>query len=242
MTQITAQELEGLPFELVSLARATRYQQWVADVVGPWMGSRILEIGSGIGNMSRWLPRRDRLVLTEADPKLFELLDRTGLGTERHCWAVGTPSPQGLSGFDTVVSFNVLEHIEQDEAALRTLAGLLSGPGPRRLVTFVPAHQWAHGSLDREFGHFRRYSDQNFKKMSARLFPDASRVHTEYVNAVGLLGWWVNGRVLGTRKISDRTIQTFETITPWVRALDRVLYRVPGFRFGQSLLAVIEWR
>lgn len=242
MTQITPQELEGLPFELVSLAQATRYQKWVADVVEPWMGSRILEIGSGIGNMSRWLPRRERLVLTEADPKLFKLLERTDLGTERHCWAVGTPAPQGLSDFDTVVSFNVLEHIEDDESALRILAGMLSNEGVRRLVTFVPAHQWAHGSLDREFGHFRRYSDRNFSETAKRLFPDASRIHTEYVNAAGLLGWWVNGRVLGARKISDRTIRTFETLAPWMQRLDRVLYRVPGFRVGQSLLAVIEWR
>src|SRR5262245_8205194 len=63
-----------LPFELDSLAEAHNYQRWVFDAVQPWLGRRILEIGSGIGNMSQWLPADDLLVLTETDPGLVELL------------------------------------------------------------------------------------------------------------------------------------------------------------------------
>ncbi len=59
-----------LPFELDSLAEARNYQRWVFDAVRPFLGRRILEVGSGIGNMSQWLPADELLVLAETDPRL----------------------------------------------------------------------------------------------------------------------------------------------------------------------------
>src|SRR5258708_4767163 len=65
-----------LPFELESLARATNYQQWMFRAVEPYLGRRIMEIGAGIGNMSRWLPVHERLIVTEFDPALLKVLER----------------------------------------------------------------------------------------------------------------------------------------------------------------------
>lgn len=69
----------SLPFELEALSRAKRYQQWVADAVQPLMGKRILELGSGLGNMSQWLPVRERLVLTETDHRFIQALEKKSL-------------------------------------------------------------------------------------------------------------------------------------------------------------------
>ncbi len=61
----------------------------------------------------------------------------------------------GDSQFDLVCAFEVLEHIEDDAAALKEWAGLLRAGG--WLMLSVPAHQRRYGPADELVGHFRRY-------------------------------------------------------------------------------------
>ncbi|MBI3542775.1 MAG: class I SAM-dependent methyltransferase [Deltaproteobacteria bacterium] len=159
---------EVVPFELSSLSGARNYQSWIFESIRPFMGRRILEIGAGIGNMSRWLPRNERLILSETNPVLLGLLGGgidaaddgkvTTLRLDLETDDVGSLVKENL---DTIVSFNVLEHIKDDALVLRKMKEILmsgNGPYPRRIVSFVPAHHWAYGTIDRSFGHYRRYS------------------------------------------------------------------------------------
>lgn len=238
-----------IPFELESLAQAKRYQGWVADFVTPHLGSRILELGAGMGNMSGWLPRRERLVLTESDPHLLSILgDLPWIQEAPHLVRV---APLDLSkddgsalcdeGLDTIVSFNVLEHIEDDVAALRNLVGLLrKSPAPRRrLVTFVPAHPWAFGGMDRTFGHFRRYSRAHVEFLARTVAPDA-RLEMKSFNLVGLGGWVLNGRILGRSQVGASAIQTFERLCPFIRMFESGARRLFDAPLGQSLLFVLH--
>jgi SAM-dependent methyltransferase len=242
----------ALPFELDSLSRAVRYQQWVADTVRPYLGQRILEIGSGIGSMSRWMPVRERLVLTEADPGLIPLLRSRVESTfpndprvEVHEVDVSADWTRDFrgTGIDTVVSFNVLEHIEDDAAVLRSLVDLLGSGGsqadrPRRIVSFVPAHGWAFGGMDRTFGHFRRYSARDFERLLASVAP-GGRLECRYFNLAGLPGWFFMGRVLGRAQIGASAIEAFEHMVPWIRGVDDFVHGALRVPLGQSLLAII---
>ena len=51
---------------------------------------------------------------------------------------------------------NVLEHIEDDAAAVRRFRSVLPEGG--RLVILVPALPALYGSIDEAIGHFRRYT------------------------------------------------------------------------------------
>jgi SAM-dependent methyltransferase len=240
---------EPLPFELAALRSAVNYQRWVADAVAPHLGARILEVGAGVGSMSRWLPLREQLVLSEREPELLRLLEaevRVRFGDDPRVAVVRAdlgselPARIAAANLDTVVSFNVLEHVEDDSAALTRLAALLragSRPVPRRIVSFVPAHPWAYGSIDRIYGHVRRYTAASFAALAARSCPGC-RVETRYFNAFGLAGWLLVGRVLRRRSISAGAIRWFERLCPWIRDVDDVLHalRLP---FGQSLIAVV---
>lgn len=241
-----------LPFELDSLARAPRYQAFLARAVMPLLGQRVLEVGAGVGNLSAWLPRRQRLILSEADPVLLARLradprfagdpDRvrllaldlaTGAGLEE----VAAEAP------DTVVSFNVLEHIEDDAAALGRLCALLRAspaPGPHRLVTVVPAHRFAHGELDRAFGHHRRYDLARVRALAAAVADDAT-LSARHLNLFGLPGWIVAGRVLRRRAIGQRTIAWFERLLPVLGPLDEWVQRRLRPGLGQSLLFTLSW-
>ncbi|NMK93927.1 class I SAM-dependent methyltransferase, partial [Staphylococcus capitis] len=103
----------AVPFELELLVGATRYQQWLVDVVRPYLGGRVLELGSGIGNMSRHLPVEERLVLSEINPELVRILEeRVPSQGNRSVVLVDPSRPLAETfrseSFDTVLSFNVL--------------------------------------------------------------------------------------------------------------------------------------
>ena len=243
-------ESNSIPFELIAFRKAVRYQKWVVDSVLPFLGKRILEIGAGIGNTSRCLPVRDLLVLSEADKNLVSILEQTVLDNfptdapvEAHWvdleldWTV----PLGKHNFDTVISFNVVEHIKDDIEIFQQFARILQLgklAGPKRIVTFVPAHGWAYGSLDKTHGHCRRYTEDHFKQIIKHLTPNAS-LYTRYFNLFGLPNWVLMSRMMGRTTIGEGPIQAFEKICPWVRPVDDFLHQELRIPFGQSIIAVI---
>lgn len=242
--------VDDLPFELRALASAEKYQKWVIESVHAKLGQRILEVGSGTGNMSRWLPVRERLVLTEGDDRLLAHLRlHTSLTTNPKVlirkFDLDHDDPRELvaENIDTIVSFNVLEHVEDDTQALRKLKSvLLDGKGayPRRLISFIPAQQWAYGSLDKAFGHHRRYSRRRWRKLHQEVAPEA-QLTFRYFNPVGLLGWYLNGRILRKSEIGTGAMRAFERLLPLVRPLDRLMHGWLRMPTGQSLVAILEW-
>lgn len=243
----------SVPFELASLSRAKNYQKWVFKTIEPFLGRRILEIGAGIGNMSQWLPIGERLILSENDPALTEILRSSLVSAGKASDSRITVREFDINGsdydllaaehLDTIVSFNVLEHIERDHEALARLCGLLRSsraPGPKRLLSFVPAHNWAYGSMDRAFGHHRRYSRRRLTRLCREVAPEA-RLVARHFNAFGLVGWIVNGRILNRPHIGTGAIETFERLCPWLAPVDDLLHEKLKLPLGQSLLLVLEW-
>lgn len=238
-----------VPFELEILVNANRYQNWLVDVTRPYLGKRILELGAGIGNMSRHLPVEDRLVLSEISPPLVQILeDRVPYRPGQSVVLVDSAKPLSQTfqheNFDTVLSFNVLEHIEHDAAMVRDLIELLQNskaPGPKRIVTLVPAHQWAFGEIDKSFDHFRRYSAGSFRKLLKQAgVTDLNRKNFRfrYMNLPGLLGWWINGKLLGRSQIGKGNVKLFEVLCPVIRPVDDFLHTHLRLPLGNSLLAV----
>lgn len=241
----------AVPFELELLVGAPRYQRWLVDVVRPYLGHRVLELGSGIGNMSRHLPVSERLVLSEINPDLVKILEeRVPSQGARSVTLVDPNAPLADTfrheNFDTVLSFNVLEHIPDDAAMMRDLIRLLKSsgaPGTKRIVTVVPAHQWAFGEIDKAFEHCRRYSAGSFR----RLLRDAGaeplsrkNFRFRYLNLAGLFGWWLNGKVLKRRQIGTANVRTFEALCPILRPADDFLHTRLRLPLGNSLLAVYK--
>ncbi len=238
-----------LPFELESLSKAVHYQKWVHQSVEPFLGESILEVGAGIGNMSRWLPLRKRLIVSESDPALLNVLEasqhsKAGVTVKGLDLMKDDLSFLSQDNLDTIVSYNVFEHIEDDQFVLGRLCEVLRNSraqNTRRLITFVPAHQWAYGSMDRTFGHFRRYSSSSWRNLCKEVAPDAE-LTTRYFNVFGLVGWFINGRIMGSPVIGNRSIALFETLCPYLAPVDDFLHQKLRLPIGQSLLAVLEWK
>lgn len=232
----------GLETMSVALPKAINYHRWIYQSIGGFVGTRVLEIGSGSGNLSQFMLGRERLILTDlAEDSLALLRDRFGdrpnvrieFGDVTDGALVGVAVTEHI---DTVLSSNVLEHVEDDVAALGNIRRMLPTGG--HLLLIVPAMQWLYGAMDSTAGHFRRYETDTIVSKVKGLFRP-KRVF--YVNMVGALGWFINGRVLKQRNLSADSISS--QIVLFDRFVVPVIQRLENLinpPFGQSLVAILE--
>ncbi|MFD1787663.1 methyltransferase domain-containing protein [Sphingomonas floccifaciens] len=135
-------------------AYVARYAQLPKD-------ARILEIGCGTGHNLPMLASYGEVDAIEIDDAAREIASKR-LGK-----AVGTAPLPELAGverssYDMVAVLDVIEHIEDDVAALRAMGEALK-PGGKILIA-VPAHQWMWSAHDVVNHHKRRYSKATLDK------------------------------------------------------------------------------
>jgi SAM-dependent methyltransferase len=200
------------------------------------LGRRVLEIGSGIGNITKFLLDRDLVIATDVEPKYLSLLKNTFGKYKKfvieRLYIPGAEIERYQSyHVDSVICFNVLEHIEQDETALRNIYDLLEPGG--RLLLLVPSHPWAYGSLDQHLGHRRRYGRRELKnKLEAQGF---GVIYLKHFNRIGILGWFLNSKILRRKRLSSFQLRVYNLLVPFFK-----LEKFFSLPFGTSLLAVGE--
>lgn len=209
---------------------AHRYNRWIYDRVREGLGQRVLEIGCGTGTITSFLVDRQLVVGIDVVDRYIQSTaeryrHRPNIVILRHDL---TESIEPLRGyrFDSAVSVNVLEHIANDEAAMKAVYALLEPGG--RFTVLVPSHPALLGRFDRDIGHHRRYTKSELRrKLEASGFV-IERIRRS--NPVGALGWLVNVRLLGQRKLRGAAV--FDQLVPALAVLDRV--ELP---LGLSLIA-----
>jgi glycosyltransferase involved in cell wall biosynthesis len=210
---------------LDAFASAPNFNRWMADTIRPYIGKRVLEIGAGMGNLTRLLlPGRKRYVATDIDREHLERL-KNRLANRPHLETaeLNAVEPEGQEAFrgqmDTVVCLNVLEHIQDAAGALRNIRSLLEDGG--RAVILVPCGQSIYNSLDEELGHFLRYSEDQLRQ---RMTEAGFEVETVLrFNRASRPGWWLNGTILKRRTISRLQLKNFDRLVWILRRVDSYL-------------------
>lgn len=226
-----------------ALKHARNYYAWIADQFRPHLGKRVLDVGGGHGPHLDHVVAPGRFVMSVdlAGECVSEMRKRfAGAEFEARVGDISDPAVAAELGrlrFDTIVCVNVLEHIEDDAAALRGMAEVLA-PAKGRLFLLVPAHPLLFGTPDLLAGHFRRYSRRGLvDRLRAAGF---TVTRAAYFNGLGAIPYLLNARVLKPRTLSgsvDSQIVLFDRyFVPLLRRLERV---VP-MPFGQSLTAWAE--
>jgi SAM-dependent methyltransferase len=218
---------------LEALEGAKNYNAWVASLVAPYLGDDPIEIGSGTGTYAElWLEAGiPRLTVTDIDETLLARL-RDRFGDDNGVSVEQLDLLEARDGnHSAVVALNVLEHIEDDVAALRSAARLVRPGGA--VVVFVPAFEFAMSRFDRAIGHYRRYTIESASRAVAET--DLVAEDIRYVNAPGLLAWTVGMRLLRMTPGEGTVLRVWDTsVVPLARRVER-RWRPP---FGQSVLAV----
>ncbi len=221
---------------LHSLSRTHRFNRWMTDRISPWFGNRILEIGSGLGNLTLRAIPRDRYIATDIDPMHLTYLqsrfrDYPYLDV-REVDVQNTSHFSDLQGkFDTVICLNVLEHVPDAETSLRNIYSALE-PGGRAII-LVPQGQWLYGSLDRVLDHQIRYSKKLLRQRSEDAGFSVERILS--FNRIGVLPWLVSGKLIRRTTFGRLQLKVFDSLVWLWRVLDRVL-PLPGL----SIIAILE--
>lgn len=209
--------------------------EWLFGMIKPYLGTRIIEIGCGYGNIIRHLTDRELVIGVDTDePSVGYVNSQYSSTSDVRAYVSDVIGPEFLNyrshHCDTAISFNVLEHVEDDELALRQIRQILSPGG--QLILVLPAHETIYGTMDRSIGHYRRYTKESLARKLAR---SGLRVQLqEYVNPLGALGWWVNGRLLRRKVPPQSQLRLFNRFMPIVSKLEQIAR--PGF--GLSILSV----
>ena len=221
--------------ELDVFTLATNWKAYWASRVEQHVGSRVLEVGAGLGATARVLCKtQKKWIALEPDPALAQRM-RDEIDAERLppiCEVrVGTLEDLDASEvFDTILYIDVLEHIQDDRGELEHAAASLDQGGS--IVVIAPAHQYLYTAFDKAIGHFRRYD----RRMITALNPSGLKLSRfEYIDSVGFLASLGNRLLLNSSSPSASQIKVWDRLmVPLSRCLDPLLQR----RFGKSVLAV----
>ncbi len=227
----------GRSLEDSSGAHQRRYRAFQLALIAPHCGASVLEVGAGLGEFaSQFEGRLARHVVTDVDPEAVQSMaarfaDRPEV--EARVLDLSQPLPDLGAPVSTVVAINVLEHIEADSDALRSLATLVEPGG--RIVLFVPGYMQLYGDFDRRVGHVRRYTPATL-----RAAIEGAGLGVQDVRPVNLLGgiaWWLIVRRGGVGTPRTGLVRVYDRfVVPVTRTLERWV-RPP---FGQSVLAVVS--
>jgi SAM-dependent methyltransferase len=229
--------------DLEVMSDAQNYVGWIfSELIAPHLGRSVLEIGSGIGTYSSRIatdPKVEQLTCVEVDPHCVETARRAIDAT------VHKPVEQIVGDYfsmtlpkdkyDTALLINVLEHLQNDHAAVRKARSELRMDGS--LVIFVPAFELLMSKLDRRLEHYRRYTTGSLRELleGAGFTVTALR----YYNFVGFLGWLWRFRILGRTEQSPALVRFFDrVILPAQLRVERAL----PLPVGQSVYAVAKKR
>ncbi|HOW17923.1 MAG TPA: class I SAM-dependent methyltransferase [Phycisphaerae bacterium] len=224
--------------ELELFALATNWKRYFRRHLRPFIRGDVLEVGSGIGSVTR--------VLCEAHHRSWTCLEPDATLAGRLAGALrcrplpvrvevltGTTAdlpPQRL--FDSILYIDVLEHIEDDGGELKTAAGHLCPGGS--LVVLAPAHPRLYSEFDAAVGHFRRYDRSSLSAVS----PPGLRIERlYYLDSVGCLASMANRLLLRQGMPTRRQIRLWDGLFV---SLSRLADPLLGYRLGKTIVGV--WR
>ncbi len=230
-------DMEGM--EILSvIEKADNFNEWMYQTIKPFVKGRILEIGSGIGNISQFF-LRDKYDITLSDirdsycDKLRQKFGDKGM----HVFNMDLVHADFdakyknlLGSFDTVFALNVVEHIENDLLALRNINKLLAADGV--VIILVPAYPFLYNGIDKGLEHYRRYT----QRMTNATLTQAKFkiIHEQYFNAMGIAAWFISGKLQKNETIPKNQMGLYNKLVPVFKIIDKLVMN----KIGLSNIAV----
>lgn len=239
--QFTFKEIDPEGFETLSIIAGAKYfNDWTFETIQPWCSGKILEIGSGIGNISKRLVEKNYdITLSDIRSIYREYLAQEfpHISEQKKILSLDLIHPNfenvyasSLQSFDTVFALNVVEHIENDSQAIANCSKLLKPGGT--LIILVPAFQFLYNGFDKDLLHYKRYRRKDLEKLFNKnaVVP----IRSFYFNAGGIPGWYISGNVQKNRIIPPSQMKIFDRLVPLFKLLDKLLMN----KIGLSVICV----
>lgn len=224
-------------------------RHWLKTVGAISSEQVLLDCGAGTGSFAKEMEADCRVLVLDNHEEALQILHTRFRSDQIICLA-GDNVPLPDSSIDYVTALDVLEHVPDDRAVVRSFQRLLR-PGGLAVVT-VPASMALWSDWDEALHHYRRYD----RAQLTALFPEPQweLVHVNYTNTIVYpVVWFVRkwrrmvgrSRVSGEPKVRVRTednvpVEPFNSILKWLFVVFGKT-RLP-LPFGVSLILVARRR
>ncbi|HPG10492.1 MAG TPA: class I SAM-dependent methyltransferase [Chitinophagaceae bacterium] len=227
---------------LESFSKTKRFNKWQYGTISTFFYGNILEIGSGIGNISSLLLANNSTVtLSDLRKSYCDILHEKFKTAKsfNNIIQIDLSEPdfenkysQILGSFDTIVALNVIEHIKNDGEAIENCKRLLRTGG--QIIIQVPAFQLLYNSLDKGLGHYKRYTRKTLNALVSKY--ELKVQESRYFNFIGIPGWWLSGSLLKKKIIPRKQAILFDRLVPIFRIADTIVIN----RMGLSVITVAK--
>ena len=217
---------------LDEMRNATNFSKWGVDISFRELFGRVIEIGCGLGNNLDHLHKHftDLWVCDYRQEYLDHVTSTKPYMTNKTLmWDITLPNNFDIT-FDSFFCSNVLEHIYDDQNAMKNISNI---PGIKSGVVIVPANKIIYNKLDANVDHHRRYSKG---ELVQKLTDSGFKVMGIYsLNKIGVLGWIVQGGIFKLDTLGSRNVKLFNKLTPFIKMIDPILPWT-----GLSLVAILK--
>ena len=170
-------ELDVAALETVSFAK--NYNNYVFNLILSRInGERIADFGAGYGNFCLFLKSKKKdVVAVEVNEKAIQKLEESHIPNYKNLEELKVK-------YHTIVSLNVLEHIDDDLKVLTEMSKYLDTDG--KIILYLPSSQIIWSELDELVNHKRRYSRKLIKKLAV-----GANLEINQIISVDFVGWAV---------------------------------------------------
>ncbi|MFH1641352.1 MAG: glycosyltransferase [Nanoarchaeota archaeon] len=221
---------------LLAMSNTHHFNKWLASLLRPYLGNKVLEVGAGTGTMTLEFLPAEHYTCSDNDP--FNVMTLKNMFMNRPNVDVlqldieNKKEILNLSmHYDTILCINVLEHLQNDNQSLKNINELLIEGG--KLILVIPNCPYSYNSLDKTLGHEKRYKVQDIKNL---LNMSGFKIkYLKTLNKIGMLGWFINGSLLKRTRFSKIELKIYDCFVWFWKLVDPFLPWP-----GQSIIAVGE--
>jgi len=224
--------------ELELLSNTPTSTRIILDVLKPYLGQNVLEVGAGLGHITTMLCEDGHVVTAlEPDTSLFQRMD-----TPQNANCLNTTLEDAVSQgllsqniqYDSALYVNVLEHIAKDINEISTARSIIKDDGT--VVIFVPALPRLYGSMDAISGHYRRYRKKELTAVVAAANMTVEKIF--YFDSIGVLPYWLSYKVLNKKTLGGSTVKLYDKLViPTSLALSRM---TKNKIYGKNLIVIAK--
>ena len=218
-------------FELEHFDAAFNFRKYQISLIRQYLSGKFIEVGPGKGGLTNFYRKfLKKPTLIEPEKKLYQLLKKKFKNNKiiiKNCTI-----NQIQNKFDTIIYFDVLEHIKDDLKEIKTASRKLKKEG--HLIFSVPAYQSLYSSFDKKVGHYKRYNKSDFFEISKKTELKIEKII--YYDSIGFFLLILN-RIFSLKQTNLKNkLFLWNLLIPISRLIDFLTFN----KFGKSLLCVFK--
>ena len=218
-------------FELDHFDSASNFREYQISLIKKFIKGKFVEVGAGKGGLVPFYTKLLKdITLLEPEKKLFKTLKKKFLSKKIK---IKNKTIKNINKkFDTIIYYDVLEHIRDDLNEIKNAKKKLKKNG--YLIFSVPAYQAFYSSFDKSVGHYRRYNKRNFIQLAKKNNLKIEKI--VYYDSMGFL-FLVLNKIFSLKQTNLKNkIYIWNLLMPVSKLIDLLTFN----KFGKSLLCVFK--